>query len=223
MARLVARFTPQNSCDLFLNNQVELRPAGAFKRKVKGKGKSWTDFKPPEGAKRQKPCDCQIQRVKERKGKREDDRHETNKPTRTPAVLCGEYKGQKGGLTGERLALALLPPLPSVGVVSARQGFATPLRAPDWLPLKNLKNLNLSLGKTWMLLSQWLIVYLQLTRRRWCASSFCQPVPILRPCSLLPISSRSPEKWRWCLTFEQTIKRLWTPAPIPLDQWLEYH
>lgn len=40
MARLTGRFTPQKRCDLFLNNQVELRPAGAFKRKVKGKGKS---------------------------------------------------------------------------------------------------------------------------------------------------------------------------------------
>ena len=29
----------------------------------------------------------------------------------------------------------LHPPLPSVGVVPARKGFASPLRALDWLPL----------------------------------------------------------------------------------------
>lgn len=165
MARLVARFTPQNSCDLFLNNQVESAPLGLKRQKPKSEIlNGFLNPQPPEGAKRQKPCDCQIQRVKERKGKREDDRHETNKPTRTPAVLCGEYKGQKGGLTGERLALALLSPLPSVGVVSARQGFATPLRAPDWLPLKNLKTKGRSLGKTWRPRSRWLTVCLQLKR-----------------------------------------------------------
>jgi len=64
-------------------------PLGLLKERSKARAnpERILNPQPPEGAKRQKPCDCQIQRVKERKGKREDDRHETNKPTRTPAVL----------------------------------------------------------------------------------------------------------------------------------------